>query len=102
MLSKIHKSTCIGWVLILMGGGILSLSLVITHPAMVDPQGTSMTLNMLYYGLSRLYWLLGVAILVLAILLGHFPALKKIASLRYTRLFARATAIGCLVQLFVL
>lgn len=102
MLTNLHDNASIGWIMILTGLFIIVINLIGPYHSVVDPKSSSMTVNMIYYGLSRPAWVFGIACILLAILTRQFSIARSMLANKCLRLFSQAVAIGSLVVILVL
>ena len=88
--------------LTLTGSLLVLVNLVITWPANSDPAETSHNLNVWYYAISRSSFVLGIAMMIWAILLGHSKNTKVFLSGSLFRLVARSIIIGCVLEVVII
>jgi len=103
--SVIHafvKSGFLGTAVTAIGGGLVVTNLVICWPANSDPAGTSRSENAWYYAISRNSFVLGFAMLIWAIFLGHSPLTRAMMSGSNMRCISRSVVIGCILEVVVI
>ena len=99
---KFVTSGSLGAALSLIGGSLVVTNLLITWPANSDPAGTSHALNVWYYAVSRSSFVLGIAMMIWSIFLGHAPYTKALLSCKLLRIVARSVVIGCVLEVVVI
>lgn len=96
------KSEALGAAVTAIGGLLVVTNLFICWGANSDPAGTSRSENAWYYAISRNSFVLGFALLISAIWLGHSPKTKAMMSSSNFRVISRSIAIGCVLEVLVI
>ena len=80
----------------------MTIDIIISQPANADPQSTSREQNALFYGFSRLIFLLGIACQIMSIFFGNFTILKGILSGSNLRIIARSIVIAGILEVLMI
>lgn len=96
------KSGALGGAVTGIGGLLVLTNLLITWPANCDPAGTSRAENAWYYAISRSSFVLGIAMMIWAVFLGHSPKTKAVLSGSNLRVISRSIVIGCVLEVVVI
>ena len=96
------KSGALGGAVTGIGGLLVVANLLITWPANCDPAGTSRKENAWYYAISRSSFVLGIAMMIWAIFLGHSPKTRAMMSGSNMRMVSRSIAIGCVLEVVMI
>lgn len=102
ILHKFHKSRLHGNFLIIFGVLLIAGNLVYITPYNANPDKSSKLHNGLYYALSRPTFVIGAAMILMAIFLGHYGFARAFLSGNNMRLLARTTAIACVFEILVI
>lgn len=96
------KSHALGSIVGAIGGLLILGNLLIPWPANCDPAGTSRLLNQWYYAISRNSFVLGVALMIWGVFLGHSPITKAIFSSSNFRVISKSIIIGCVLEVVMI
>lgn len=80
----------------------MTIDIVITQPANSDPQSTSRQTNALFYGFSRLAFVLGIGCMMISVFFGHFRIFKSMFSGSNVRIIAKSIVIGCIMEVIMM
>ena len=96
------KSAALGTVVTLIGGLLVVGNLLFPWPANCDPAGSTRYQNTWYYAISRISFVIGVAMMIWGVFLGHSPMVKAIFSSSNFRVIAKSIIIGCVLEVVVI
>ena len=100
LLHWFHTNKYIGTVFILFGVIVILANLTMPLPAYSDPQRPSEFMNNLYFGLSRVSWLLSCFMVAFSMLAGKFGYGRAILGGQFVRMIGKSMIVACVTQIF--